>query len=393
MKKKVIILGSTGSIGLSTIKLIIKDKKNFDVILLTANKNYKKLLVQAKKIKCKNILIFDKKKYLLAKKTNKDKKIKIFNKIIDFIKQSSKKADYTMCAITGIAGLAPILDITKISKNLAIANKESVICGWNLIEKEMITYKTKFIPIDSEHFSILSLIKNIKISSIEKIYITASGGPFLNLPKAKFKDITPENAIKHPNWKMGKKISIDSSTLMNKVFEIIEAHRMFKLPLSKFKILIHPNSYVHALVKFNNGITKLLIHDTSMTIPIFNSLYYDMNNKKLESKEIDFDKMNNLNFTNVNESRFPMVKILKKIPNNISLFETVLVTANDYFVDLFLQKNISYNDIYKNVKKISEIQEFVKLKLIKPKNLQQIVRLSKYVTLKIKSLSVLSGTS
>ena len=391
MKKKIIILGSTGSIGSTTIKIISRDKKTFNVILLTANENYKKLFLQAKKISCNNLLIHNKEKYFLALDKNKNKKIKIFNKFEDFLKILKKKVDYTICSITGVAGLKPTLDAIKISHNIAIANKESIICGWNLIERNIKKFKTTFIPIDSEHFSIWSLIKDYKPSQIQKIFITASGGPFLTLPKTKFKNILPKNAIKHPNWSMGKKISVDSATLMNKVFEVIEARRIFKLPLSKFKILVHPKSYVHAIVKFTNGISKILIHDTNMEIPIFNSLYYNNSNKKLKTSEIDFDKMNNLNFSNVDHSKFPSINLLKKIPNNISLFETVLISANDLLVELFLAKKIKYIEINKYLNIVINLKEFSKLKLIQPNNVNQIIKLSKYVALKTKSLSVLSN--
>jgi len=390
MKKKIIILGSTGSIGSTTIKIISRDKKAFNVILLTANKDYKKLFLQAKKINCKNILINDEENYLLSLKKNKNKNLKIFNNILDFTKNLKKKVDYTMCSITGLAGLKPTLDAIKFSHNIAIANKESIICGWNLIENDLKKYRTKFIPIDSEHFSIWSLIKNYKSSQIQKIFITASGGPFLKLSKNELKKVSPKDAIKHPNWSMGKKISVDSATLMNKVFEVIEAQRIFNLPLSKFKILIHPNSYVHAIVKFTNGVTKLLIHDTSMEIPIFNSLYFNDSSKKLKTKEIDFDKMNDLNFIQVNNYKFPSINFLKKIPHNISLFETVLISANDVLVELFLKKQISYLNIYQILNTIISQKEFIKLKQIKPSSLGQISKLSEYVALKTKALSVTS---
>ena len=390
MKKKIIILGSTGSIGSTTVQIINKDKNAFNVILLSANKNYKKLFLQAKKINCKNILIYDEKNYLLSLRRNRNNNLRIFNNIEDFFKTFKKKADYTMCSITGLAGLKPTLDIIKYSHNIAIANKESIICGWNLIEKDLKKYETKFIPIDSEHFSIWSLIKNYKSSQIEKVFITASGGPFLNLSKKQLKKVLPKEAIKHPNWSMGKKISVDSATLMNKVFEVIEAQRIFNLPLSKFKILIHPNSYVHAIVKFTNGITKFLIHDTNMEIPIFNSLYSENSNKELKSKGINFDKINNLNFIQVSNSKFPSINFLKKVPNTISLFETVLVTANDFLVELFLTKKITYPEIYKILNIITSQKEFMKLKLIKPSSLGQISKLSKYVAFKIKTLSVIS---
>ena len=389
MKKKIIILGSTGSIGMTTIKIILKNKKIFDVILLTANKDYVKLLSQAKTLKCKNIIVFDKENFFKAKIINKNKNIKIFNNVKDFLKNQKNKVDYTMCAISGISGLEPLIDIIKITKNLAIANKESIICGWNLIQKKIVKYNVKFIPIDSEHFSIQSLIKNNKNMEIDTIFITASGGPFLKTPMTQFKNISAKKATKHPNWKMGKKISVDSSTLMNKVFEIIEAQRIFKLPISKFKILIHPKSYLHSIVKFHDGTSKLLIHDTSMMIPIFNSLFNDDSTKKLKTKKINLNIINNLNLSNVDLLRFPMVKILKMIPNNISLFETVLVSANDCLVDLFLNKKIKYQDIYKNLKKILRLSEFTKLKSSKPKNVLQIIHLSKYVALKTKSLCVM----
>ena len=389
MKKKIIILGSTGSIGMTTIKIVLRNKKIFDVILLTANKDYVKLLSQAKILKCKNIIVFDKENFFKAKIINKNKNIKIFNNVKDFLKNQKNKVDYTMCAISGISGLEPLIDIIKITKNLAIANKESIICGWNLIQKKIVKYNVKFIPIDSEHFSIQSLIKNNKNMEIDTIFITASGGPFLKTPMTQFKNLSAKKATKHPNWKMGKKISVDSSTLMNKVFEIIEAQRIFKLPISKFKILIHPKSYLHSIVKFHDGTTKLLIHDTSMMIPIFNSLFNDDSTKKLKTNKINLNIINNLNLSNVDLLRFPMVKILKMMPNDISLFETVLVSANDCLVDLFLNKKIKYQDIYKNLKKILRLSEFTKLKSSKPKNVLQIIHLSKYVALKTKSLCVM----
>jgi len=389
MKKKIIILGSTGSIGRTTINIILKNKNNFDVILLTANKNYVKLLSQAKKLKCRNIVVFDKENFLKAKIINKNKKVKIFNSIKEFLNNYKGKAYYTMCAITGISGLEPIIQIIKITKNLAIANKESIICGWNLIEKEIVKYNVKFIPVDSEHFSIQSLIKNNKNVEIDTVYITASGGPFLKLPISQFRNISVKKAIKHPNWKMGKKISVDSSTLMNKVFEVIEAQRIFKLPISKFKILIHPKSYVHSIVKFHDATTKFLIHETSMVIPIFNSLFIDDFSRKLKSKKINLKIINKLNLSNVSLLRFPMVQFLKIIPNNISLFETVLVSANDCLVNLFLNKKIKYQDIHNNMKKILNLREFKKLKTSKPKDVLQIIKLSKYVALKTKSLCVI----
>ncbi len=292
-----------------------------------------------------------------------------------------------MCAISGLAGLKPTLDLIRFSKKIAIANKESIICGWNLIKKELSKNQTEFIPVDSEHFSIWSLLKGSNKLNVEHIFITASGGPFLNLPKNKFQVINPFSAVKHPNWNMGKKISVDSATLMNKVFEVVEAQRIFNIDINKFKILTHPKSYVHAIIKFNNGLTKILIHDTNMRIPILNSIYDDKNfNSK--SNKLNFDYLNNLNFNEVDTSKFSSVKILKLIPKKNSLYETVMVTANDELVYLFLDGKINFLDIVKKLSMIMKLREFNKYRYIYPKNYNQIKNLSSYVRLKVNNLCI-----
>ena len=388
MKQKIVILGSTGSIGKTVIDILKKDKKSFEINLLTADKNIKELLKQVKLFEVKNIIIIDHKKFLLVKNLLKDKKINIYNSFSSIPKIfKNKKIDYTMNALSGLDGLDPTLKIIKHTNKIAIANKESIICGWNLIQIELKKNKTEFIPIDSEHFSIWSLINKEKNVNIEKIFITASGGPFLNYPLKKFKNITPKLALKHPNWKMGNKITIDSATMMNKVFEIIEAKKIFAVDYKKIEILVHPKSYVHAIVKFTNGLIKILAHDTNMKIPIFNSLYPNFK-KKIKTNILDLKNLNNLNFKQIDKRRFPIVKILEILPISESLFETVIVSANDTLVNFFLDKKIKFNDIARILLMILNLGEFKKYKKIKPKNIAQIKNLSKYVSIKIKSLSV-----
>ena len=227
MKKKIAILGSTGSIGKTLLNIIKQNKNEFEVVLLSAEKNYKELLKQAKLFSVKNLIILNPKSFLKIKKNRYSKKIKIFNNFSEFKKIFKSKVDYTMSSITGIEGLKPTLDIIKHSKKIAIANKESIICGWRLIDKELKKNKTEFIPVDSEHFSLWFGLKNILNNKIEKIYLTASGGPFYNLPIKKFKNITVKQALKHPNWKMGKKITIDSATMIHQNYEVVEAKNMF----------------------------------------------------------------------------------------------------------------------------------------------------------------------
>ena len=387
--KKIAIFGSTGSIGSSLLKIIKNDKKNFKIELLTANKDYIKLIKQAKFFNVKNIIITNNNSFLIASKLLKNTKIEVFKNFdsLNKIFNVNKKIDYSMCAISGFQGLKPTLDIIKFTKTIAIANKESIICGWNLIKKDLKKYKTYFIPVDSEHFSIWSLLDNNNKNNFEKIYITASGGPFRNLSLKKFKNISIKDALKHPNWSMGRKITIDSATMMNKVFEIIEAKKIFNLDYTQLEILIHPKSYLHAIVKFNNGLSKLLVHDTNMIIPIFNSIYFNTN-KKLKSKNIDIATLNNLNLKKIDTIRFPVIKILNNLSNDDTLFETIIVSANDKLVKLFLNNEIKFTDISNILLKICSITEFNKFKSIKPKNIDDINNLADYVSLKIDSMSV-----
>ncbi len=344
MKKKICILGSTGSIGKSTLEIISNNKNDFKVILLSGNKNFKLLISQAKKFKPK--YIYSNNFYLI-------KKIKYFcnkNKIIiisDLNTLKKVKFDITIAAISGIAGLLPTLNIIKYSKKILIANKESIICGWKFINKELKKNNCSFVPIDSEHFSILNLIENKSINSIKNIFLTASGGPFFG-KNINLKKVTPLQAIKHPNWKMGKKISIDSATLMNKILEVIEASLIFNLPINKFKIIIHPESLVHAIVQFKSGLSSMLYYKNDMKIPITNSLYKNFNN--LPNKQ-DFDKkyFQKLSFYKPNFKKVPSLKILqsKEILNETGF--TLINIVNEILVERFLKKKILFSDIVKEL--------------------------------------------
>ena len=349
MKKKIAILGSTGSIGKTTFNIIKNDRKNFEIVLLTTNKNINKILQQAKKLKVKNILISSKPHYFKLKKKIRTNKIRIHNNLDNLQKIINKKIDYTMCAISGLPGLKPTIDAIKFSKTIAIANKESIICGWQFIDKALKKNNTNFIPIDSEHFSIWTLLKNENVKNIKRIYLTASGGPFLNKKKSTLANINPKQALKHPNWKMGKKISIDSATLMNKVFEVIEAKKIFNFDINKFKIIIHPKSYIHAIVHLNNGLVKFLAHDTNMAVPIKNSLYMNFKPFIYEDGNLKFELLNGLNFINPDRKKFPVIKLLSNIKNKSSYFETILISINDFLVDKYLKGEINYLSLNTNL--------------------------------------------
>ena len=387
MIKKISILGSTGSIGKNLLNIINKDKNNFKIILLSAKKNYKLLLKQANYFNVRNIIITDFNSYKIAKEINKNKKINIHNDFDVWDKIFKNKIDYTMSSIIGLEGLYPTLKIIRYTKLIAIANKEAIICGWSLIKKELKNYKTQFLPVDSEHFSIWKILNFKKNKSIDKIFLTASGGPFLYKSSNQIKNVKISEALNHPNWKMGKKISIDSATMMNKVFEVIETKNIFSTSYKKISILVHPKSYIHAIVKFHDGTFQFLAHEATMKIPIFNTLYLNRY-KKFKSKELDIETLNNLKLQKIDKKLFPVINILKSLPSKTSLFETVLVATNDELVKLFLKGKINFYEIANYILRITNSKEFQKYKKKIPKNIRDIHNLSDYVRLKVNSLCV-----
>jgi 1-deoxy-D-xylulose-5-phosphate reductoisomerase len=387
MIKKISILGSTGSIGKNLLNIINKDKNNFKIILLSAKKNYKLLLKQANYFNVRNIIITDFNSYKIAKEINKNKKINIHNDFDVLDKIFKNKIDYTMSSIIGLEGLYPTLKIIRYTKLIAIANKEAIICGWSLIKKELKNYKTQFLPVDSEHFSIWKILNFKKNKSIDKIFLTASGGPFLYKSSNQIKNVKISEALNHPNWKMGKKISIDSATMMNKVFEVIETKNIFSTSYKKISILVHPKSYIHAIVKFHDGTFQFLAHEATMKIPIFNTLYLNRY-KKFKSKELDIETLNNLKLQKIDKKLFPVINILKSLPSKTSLFETVLVATNDELVKLFLKGKINFYEIANYILRITNSKEFQKYKKKIPKNIRDIHNLSDYVRLKVNSLCV-----
>ena len=383
MRQTISILGSTGSIGLTSLDLIDRKKNKFIVFLLAANKNFRIICRQINKYKPKYFIISDKKILSKVKKKFKKKNIKFLNKFDEI--SLKKKIDITISAIPGLEGLQPTISMTKISKRILIANKESVICGWGLIKKIANKYKTKIIPIDSEHFSILKLIKNHSIEDIKKIYITASGGPFLNFEYKDLKKVQPKAALKHPKWKMGKKISIDSATMMNKILEIIEAQKLFNIPNNKIDILIHPESLVHAIIELKNGLSQFIYHDTTMKIPLANAIF----EKKLDIQDFKIFKKNNrqevfnkLTFSKVDKKNFPIIKI-KDRANEYPSTSIILNAANEILVEYFLQKKLPFLSISKIILTIMNDRNYYKYAIRKPKNINQIKEIDLWVKKRI----------
>jgi len=370
MKKTISIIGSTGSIGLSSFQIIDKKINYFKINVLSANKNFKLINKQIKKYRPNFFIIRDYATFKNIKKRFKKTKTKILN---DFNKISlKKKNDITISAIPGIEGLSPTISMISSSKKILIANKESIICGWNLIKKQALKNKTKIIPVDSEHFSILKLLENHKKNQIKKFFITASGGPFLNYKKSQLNKIKPKEALKHPKWKMGKKITIDSSTLMNKIFELVEAQKLFNIPHDKIDILIHPESLIHAIVVLKNGLTKFIYHSTSMIVPLANAIF----DGNLDIDEFYFKKkkmtdVENLTFKKPDKNIFPAFK-LKNLANKYPSSSIIINGANEILVDQFLLKKIPFLAIPKIIMTILNDRNYRKYAIKKPLNINQI---------------------
>ena len=382
MKKKISILGSTGSIGLTSLKIIDNKINLFKPHLFSANKNFNLICKQIRKYKPKIFIISEKNIYHRVKKKFKNHKIKIEN---DFDSLKIKeKSELTISAIPGIAGLNPTLKMMESTKKILIANKESIICGWELLKNKAKKTSTKIIPIDSEHFSIFNMLQGCNASEINKVYLTASGGPFLNFTKKQLQNIKPHQALKHPKWKMGKKITIDSATLMNKILELAEAQKLFNLPNKKIEILIHPQSLVHAIVDFKNGLKKFIYHETSMIIPIANAIH----GKKFEIKDIlktSYNKINNLFFSSVKSKTFPVIKLKNRV-NEYPSSSIIINASNEILVDQFLHKKLPFLYISKTIIDILGHRNYKKYAIQKPKNIKHIKKIDNWareVTLKM----------
>ena len=372
MKKFISILGSTGSVGLTTLSIIDKTKNEFYPYIFSANKNFNLICKQIKKYKPKIFVINDKNTFLKILSKYKYKKIKILNNF-DSLKIKTI-SDITISAIPGIAGLKPTIKMTGLSSKILLANKESIICGWDLILKKSKKYKTKLIPIDSEHFSILKLLENQKRNQIKKIYLTASGGPFLNFTSQQLKKIKPKQALRHPKWKMGRKITIDSATLMNKIFELIEAQKLFNISNNLMDIIIHPNSLVHAIIELKNGLKKIVYHETSMIIPLANGIFDgEVDIKRFYKKKVSF-KFENLIFKKVDKNIFPAINLISKM-NQFPSAPIIINAANEVLVDQFLNKKIPFLDINKIIMAIIKDSNYKKYAVKNPSNIKQIYQI------------------
>jgi 1-deoxy-D-xylulose-5-phosphate reductoisomerase len=350
--KKIGILGSTGSIGRNTLKIIENNSDKFELIYITAKTQVELLIEQAKKFKPKYVVIADEDKYSLLKSELTQLNIKVmsgYNSIIEIA--GLKEVDVAVNAIVGSKGMQPSVSACKSGVDIALSNKESLVMAGDYLYSLAEKSGTEIFPVDSEHSAIWQCIQGEDSKNIKKLILTGSGGPFLNRDLKTFDKITVKDALKHPNWSMGKKITIDSATMMNKGLEIIEAHHLFKMPQSKIEVVIHPQSIIHSMVEFVDGSVKAQLGLPDMKLPIQYALSYP--ERYIANWEsLDLVKLKKLTFFSPDTEKFPSLKLALNALKLGETYPVVLNVANEQAVYLFIENKIKFTDIPKIVEKM-----------------------------------------
>jgi len=348
--KRIAILGSTGSIGKNAIEVILNFPNRFKVTYLAVNKNIKLLLEQVKLLKPKGVVIFDKEK---AEEFSNfvNGEVEVLSGEEGLLEVVSRDdVDIVLNSLVGFSGLKPTIKAIESKKRIALANKETLVVAGEIITKLLRENNVELIPVDSEHNAIFQCLVGEKISDINRIILTASGGPFLYKNKAELENVTVEEALKHPNWKMGSKITIDSATLMNKGLEVIEAHWIFGLPVDRIKVVIHPQSVIHSMVEFIDGSIKAQLGVPDMKIPIQYALTYP-ERKHANYGQVDFVKLGQMTFLEPDLDKLECLKIAYEVAKLGGTYPTVLNAANEVAVEAFLNRKIKFTMIPEVIKK------------------------------------------
>jgi 1-deoxy-D-xylulose-5-phosphate reductoisomerase len=352
MPKKIAILGSTGSIGISTLKVVQKLKPSFQVVGLTAYRNAKELAKQIKAFRPKMAAIMDAQFFPQLKALTKGTSTQLLAGEEGVIAVAGESgADMVLTAIVGAAGLKPTLTAIQKGKDIALANKETMVMAGEVVTQAAQKSGSKILPVDSEHCAVFQcLVGSPDSKEIHKILLTASGGPFRSLSRKHFSKITLKQALNHPTWRMGPKITIDSATLMNKGLEVIEAHYLFGVPFEKIDIVIHPESIVHSMVEFIDGSVLAQLGTTDMQIPIQYALTYPARANSPVSR-LDLAKTGRLQFEKPDHGKFPCVDLAYEAGEKGGTYPAVLNAANEIAVGRFLREEISFLQIPRIIEK------------------------------------------
>ena len=345
MKKKITILGSTGSIGVNALNVI--NNLDIDVVGLSANTNSKLLIEQAKKFQPKSVSIVDEDAYLIVKDALKNTSIDVLCGKNGLLEISSRDdVDLVLNAIVGSSGMLPTVYAIRAGADIALSNKESLVMAGKIIERERKKANVNIFPVDSEHSAIWQCLVGESKEEVKRLILTGSGGPFREKKISTFKDIKPEDALKHPNWEMGKKITIDSASMMNKGLEVVEAVWLFEMDPQKVDIVVHPQSIIHSMVEFDDTSVKAQLGLPDMKIPIQYALSYP-NHIKTNWEPLDLVKIKSLTFESVNYERFPCIKLAYEALARGGTSSSVLNVANEQAVYRFLKKEIGFMEIPK----------------------------------------------
>ena len=351
--RRVTILGSTGSIGQSTVDLLLRNPGGFQVEALTAYRNPQRLAEQARALQARFAAIADPSHYPALKEALAGTGIKAACGTEALTEAALRPADWVMAGIVGAAGLAPTLAAIRRGAIIALANKEVLVCAGSLVMQEVARCGATLLPVDSEHNAIWQCFDFARIDAVEKIILTASGGPFRERSLDEMREVTPEQAVAHPNWQMGAKISVDSATMMNKGLELIEAHHLFRLPPDRIDIVVHPQSIVHSAVAYRDGSVLAQLGSPDMRTPISYALAWP-GRIETPAKRLDLPAIGRLTFEPPDERRFPALRVAREALICGGGCPTVLNAANEMAVRGFLEGRIGFLDIVETVERTIE---------------------------------------
>jgi 1-deoxy-D-xylulose-5-phosphate reductoisomerase len=343
-KRRISVLGSTGSVGVQTLDLITRAPETYDVVALTAHKNVAKLVEQALLLKPEMVVIADENCYAALKEALANTNIAVAAGAQAIVDAATMPCDWIMSAIVGAAGLPPTIAAAKRGTTIAFANKETLVCAGPLMMNMVAEYGATLLPVDSEHNAIWQVFDFERRDAISRLILTASGGPFRTLTRDAMRDMTPEQAVKHPVWSMGAKISIDSATLMNKALEVIEAHFLFQMPPEKIDVIVHPQSVVHSMVEYEDGSLLAQMGTPDMRIPIGYCLAWP-ERMATPAAKLDLAKLGQLTFEAPDAVKFPALRFAREAMHRGGTASAVLNAANEIAVQAFLDKRIGFLDI------------------------------------------------
>ncbi|HVM80969.1 MAG TPA: 1-deoxy-D-xylulose-5-phosphate reductoisomerase [Stellaceae bacterium] len=351
--RRVSILGSTGSVGCNTVSLIEAEPERYRVEALTAHRNVDLLAEQAKRLKAKFAVIAEEGRYRALKSALAGSGIEAAAGRDALVEAAARPADWVMAAIVGAAGLAPTLAAVRRGALVALANKEVLVCAGAVVTAEAKRHGARFLPVDSEHNAIFQVFDEARRHAIERIILTASGGPFRERSLAEMERMSPEQAVAHPNWRMGAKISVDSATMMNKGLEVIEAHHLFELPSERIDVVVHPQSVVHGIVCYTDGSMLAQLGSPDMRTPIASTLGWP-DRIAAPSPRLDLATLARLTFEAPDPQRFPALRLARNALVEGGTAPTILNAANEVAVAAFLERRIGFLDIARTVERTLE---------------------------------------